>query len=270
WVNGAHTQAHTQVAWLGRVKRPAIGVSAKPTLREREAWPKASAAPKAMGEAPLSAIAYFLQWFQPIIDYSLPPEQVYQRISACELLGSCSEDALADGLSFNETIVIVASGGYQQAGIDQEGEDNHLLPLPVAFWRGSQGWQDWFDTKESFTGGEAHSYIAHHLFSQHLVIPIPNALMILLTAVLGKGFRLIKQNYPKQGSREQGAGSREDGIKIITINLKTFLSNLDNAWFIYWLVYCLVSLQFYISLKVLLPTLMPLVVFSTYSATRKQ
>ncbi|NEO15584.1 MULTISPECIES: CHASE2 domain-containing protein [unclassified Moorena] len=233
-----NTQADTQLAWLGRVKRPAI--------------------------------AYFLQWFQPIIDYSLPPEQVYQKISACELLGSCSGDALADGLSLNQTIVIVASGGYKEAGIDQEGQDNNLLPLPVAFWRRSEGWQDWFDSKSSFTGGEAHSYIAHHLFSQHLVIPIPNALMILLTAVLGKGFRLIKQDYPKQGNREQGAGSREQGRKIITIDLGSFLINLGNAWLLYWLVYCLVSLQVYISLKVLLPTLMPLVVFRIYSVTQRE
>ncbi|NES87312.1 MAG: hypothetical protein F6K10_41685, partial [Moorea sp. SIO2B7] len=110
--------------------------------------------------------------------------------------------------------------------------------------------QDWFDSKPSFTGGEAHSYIAHHLFSQHLVIPIPNALMILLTAVLGKGFRLIKQNSPEQQ--------------------QWWFSNIDNAWLLYWLVYCLVSLQVYISLKVLLPTLMPLVVFSTYSVTKRE
>ncbi|WP_424094649.1 CHASE2 domain-containing protein [Moorena producens] len=259
WVNDTDTQAdtqtNTQLAWLGRVKRPAI--------------------------------AYFLQWFQPIIDYSLPPEQVYQRISACELLGSCSGDALADGFSLNQTIVIVASGGYKEAGIDQEGQDNNLLPLPVAFWRGSQGWQDWFDGKPSFTGGEDHSYIAHHLFYQHLVIPIPNTLMILLTAVLGKGFRLIKQDYPKQGSREQGAGSRKQrcsavlgvspmsdcikkGRKIITIHLGSLLINLGNAWLLYWLVYCLVSLQVYISLKVLLPTLMPLVVFRIYSVTQRE
>ncbi|NEO39658.1 MAG: CHASE2 domain-containing protein [Moorea sp. SIOASIH] len=264
-VNGsdtqAHTQTNTQLAWLGRVKRPAI--------------------------------AYFLQWFQPIIDYSLPPEQVYQRISACELLGSCSSPLnppiLGDfdiitpqnwgvrgakltkrPITFNQTIVIVASGGYKEAGIDQEGQDNNLLPLPVAFWRGSQGWRDWFDSKSSFTGGEAHSYIAHHLFYQHLVIPIPNTLMILLTAVLGKGFRLIKQDYPKQGNREQGTGSREQGRKIITIDLGSFLINLGNAWLIYWLVYCLISLQIYISLKVLLPTLMPLVVFRIYSVTQRE
>lgn len=222
WVNDTNTQAHTQtntqLAWLGRVKRPAI--------------------------------AYFLQWFQPIIDYSLPPEQVYQRISACELLGSCSGDALADGLSLNQSIVIVASGGYKEAGIDQEGQDNNLLPLPVAFWRGSQGWQDWFDSKSSFTGGEAHSYIAHHLFFQHLVIPIPNTLIILLTAVVGKGFRLIKQDDPEQQ--------------------QWWFSNLGNAWLLYWLVYCLVSLQIYISLKVLLPILMPLVVFSSYSVTKRE
>jgi len=174
----------------------------------------------------------FLQlWWQPIIDFSIPPDKVYQRLSACEVLGSCPAQSQVPA-NLQDKVVLIAPGGYQQAGVEDEGEDNFSMPLAVSFWRKETG--------KKITGGEVHAYMIHQLLTQRLVAPIPDLWMILVAAFLGKGIRLILLYNPSQ---------RHKLVK--------------------WLgcataVYGLIGLQVYISAAVLIPLVLPSAVFCNY------
>ena len=181
------------------------------------------------------------QLFHPIIDYSIPPKQAYQTISACELLGSCTPTPPIAKTNLKFKTVIIAAGGYKQAGVDEAGEDNNYLPLPVAFWRGKKGWNDFSDGKNSFTGADIHAYTIHHFLHQHLVIPIPNFLMVLVAGVLGKFMTKKLQNH-----------SRRMQLGLIVLGTTT-------------VAYTFVSLQVYMSLSVLVPIVFPLGVFGNYT-----
>ncbi|MGB5635629.1 MAG: CHASE2 domain-containing protein, partial [Waterburya sp.] len=176
-------------------------------------------------------VSHFIQWFHPIIDFSIPPDKVFQRLSACEFLETCATQHLIPK-SLQSKIVLIAAGGYEEAGLKEHGEDNYHTPLAVNFWR------EWSNKK--FPGGEAHAYMIHHFLTQRLVVPIPDFLMVLLAALLGKGVSLILLNNPRQQKR--------------------FLIGLGGAT----AAYIWVGLQIYISAALLIPLLLPSVVFWNY------
>ena len=86
---------------------------------------------------PITALSYWLHqmWMHPIIDFSIPPQQVYQPIAAWEIL---ENPAIISNLQ--QKIVIIAPGGYDEAGISKDGEDNFVrnLPLAVSYWRNQE------------------------------------------------------------------------------------------------------------------------------------
>ncbi|HEY9299121.1 MAG TPA: histidine kinase, partial [Phormidium sp.] len=174
----------------------------------------------------------FIQaWLHPIIDFSIPPESAYERISACKLLGDClGKGKVPD--TFKNEVVLITPGGYKGAGLEGENEDNYAIPLAVGFWR---GWEE-----ENFPGGEAHAYMLHHLLTRRLVIPIPDLWMILLSGLLGKGVTLMLQDNLHQRQRW-------------VIKLGTATT-----------IYIIASLQIYISAAMLLPWFLPTVLFWNY------
>lgn len=175
--------------------------------------------------------AFLQQWLHPIIDFSIPPDSAYDRLSACKLLGDCQGKGTVPD-SFKNEVVLIIPGGYKGAGLDGKNEDNYAIPLAVGFWR---GWEE-----EKFPGGEAHAYMLHHLLTQRLVVPIPDLWMILLAAFLGKGMILILQNNPKK-----------------QLKLVIFSGGFTA-------IYVIVSLQLYISVAVLLPWFLPTILFWNY------
>lgn len=183
----------------------------------------------------LYPISHFFQWFQPIIDFSIPPEKAYQTLSACEFLETCKTQSPIPE-SLESQIVLIAAGGYEEAGVKQEGEDNFPIPSAISFWRGLS--EENFPDK--FPGGEAHAYMIHHFLTKRLVIPIPDFLMVLLAVLLGKKVFLILLNNPRQQ--------------------RQWLIVLGSAMVIYiW-----IGLQFYIWLGVLIPFLLPSGIFGNY------
>ena len=131
----------------------------------------------------------FLQaWFHPVVDFSLPPDRAYRTISACELLQQCPGDGntLTD---LSGITVLIASGGYDAAGIDLSDSDNFPVPAALSVWE-----------RESFTGGEVHAYMLHHLLTDYRVYPIPDLWMILLIAIVAKELRL---RVPHNAQRRQ-------------------------------------------------------------------
>ena len=127
----------------------------------------------------------FLQaWFHPILDFSLPPDRAYRTISACELLNQCT----GEGNTFTDltdTVVVIAPGEYEEAGIE-DSKDNRPPPAALSVWQ-----------QNSFTGGEVHAYMLHHLLANDRVYPIPDLWMILLVAIAAKELRL-RMPYNRQ------------------------------------------------------------------------
>jgi len=185
---------------------------------------------------PLTNQAYLLRqwWLQPLIDYSIPPDQIYRLIPAWQLLEQ------PDQISWpsDPHVILIAPWGYGEAGVDQEGEDNYLLPTAVQYWRHRIP----LDLRPSvFPGAEAHAYMTHHFLNRRLVIPIPDLWMILLAAVFAKGLTLlIRQASSKQRLRRMGL------LAAAT------------------LLYGFLSFQLYISGNILLPILFPIATIWVY------
>lgn len=194
---------------------------------------------------PVTNLSYLLRqrWLQPLVDFSLPPDRVYHRVSAWDLLEAPAQTLQVLKLSSLQDIaVIVAPGGYDEAGFTQIGEDNLPRPIALGYWhRRSEG----ANSLRGFTGGELHAYMTHHLLRNHLIVPIPDVWMILLAALVGKGVTIL------------GAHSRQAQIIHGVLVGGTA-------------VYGLVSLQLYISGAVLLPWLLPSLTIWLYSTQQLQ
>lgn len=185
---------------------------------------------------PLTAFSYKLRqlWLQPIVDFSIPPAQVYQQIPAWQLL---EEGANAPQLShLAQQVAIVAPGGYSEAGVAQP--DTFPMPPAVEYWlkRSHSG-----HAPERLTGGEVHAYFIHHYLNQRLVIPIPDLWGIAIAILLGKAFlvlvetlKYLRKNRPL--------------IAILVIGILA--------------IYGSISLQIYLWAAVLLPWLLPSLAFA--------
>jgi CHASE2 domain len=177
-------------------------------------------------------------WLQPINDFSVPPNQVYQRVFAWQLFDkSFNSPALQ---KVEQKVVIVAPGGYDEAGVTL-GADNFPVPMAMSYWRKKQ--QAKASQREIypkfFTGAEAHAYAIYHWRSQQLVIPIPDFWMILIASLIGKWTILM---LPQQQQQQRWVV----GLAITTT------------------VYGLTGLQVYILANLLLPWFFPSAVFWLY------
>lgn len=124
-------------------------------------------------------------WLHPIIDYSLPPEQIYSTLSAQELLNPSTH---FDAAALRQSVIVVPN--YASAGIDRENEDNFRAPAAFQYWH---------DTSHKvLTGGEYHAYLLHQYLNRRFVVPLPDVWFVLLGALLGKSIHLLWKCY---GSR---------------------------------------------------------------------
>jgi CHASE2 domain/CHAT domain len=145
-------------------------------------------------QSPYSGIASLPKqpWLTPINDLSIPPDQVFQPISSSQVLAKHSEHWSQLKLR-PLPIIIIAPGGYAEAGVRAEGEDNLPIPWVVNYWRSRLGRTS--DSVEVFTGGEAHAYRVYQLLNRKWVILIPDFLLIVCAAILGKQIQLcLKQS----------------------------------------------------------------------------
>lgn len=115
--------------------------------------------------------ALMQMWLHPLIDYTVPPDQVYQSISAWQLLETPQISDIGD------RIVLITPGGYIDAGV-KPGDDNFMRPKALSYW---------FQSPGKITGGESHAYMIQNLLQHRLILPIPDFWMIGIAAILGKG-----------------------------------------------------------------------------------
>lgn len=173
-------------------------------------------------------------WFQPILDFSIPPTTAYNTIASRDLLN----DALHDTPEFenlNRSVVVLATGGYDEAGFEEEGQDNFTAPFGIALQ----------SRRKTFTGGEAHAYMLHHLLERHLVYPLPDVWLIVLAAWLGKEISIRTSRLKKKKWKQLQIG----GLTV--------------------LVYGMAGLQIYTMAGVLLPWFLPSLVYFGLSGAEK-
>ena len=185
-------------------------------------------------------------WLYPILDFSIPPHQIYDRLPAWSLL---EESIPAARIKPSPSVVMIAAGGYDGAGISQP--DYFPVPPAMKYWRERLQLSSQEDSEVTsgladlprFTGGEAHAYMIHHLLTRRLVIPIPDAWLVLLAAILGKATILPFNQMPL----------KRQGRLCLSLGL------LGGTG-----IYLLLGWQLYISAAVLLPWLFPVAIVWLY------
>ncbi|GAA6623531.1 hypothetical protein [Scytonema sp. NUACC26] len=176
-------------------------------------------------------------WLHPIIDFSIPPNQVYESVPAWQLLDNNTRNPPLANIQ--KQVVIIAPGGYGEAGMSIDKEDNFDLPPALDFWRLQQG-----NNSRIIPGGEVHSYMVHHFLKQRLVIPIPDVWILGIAVLMGKYLYYILCKNPRY---------RWQWLMLLTL-----LTG----------VYGIISLEIYISsLAVILPWFLPSATVWTYFIT---
>ena len=180
----------------------------------------------------VTQLSYYLgqAWLHPLLDYSIPPKQVYQHLSAWQLLAESNHSSILQEAS--QPVMLIAAG-YDDAGIQDGGDDNKKAPRVMRYW-----WND--PSREYMSGGEVHAYHIHHIERNAFVIPIPDFWWVGMAALIGKWGYL---------DRWKGLLKRD---RIIRLNILSLL-------------YGLATLQVYISLQILLPWLLPTALLNSYA-----
>lgn len=215
---------------------------------------------KKVNISPITKISqYFGQhWLEPIVDYSLPPNTIYQVIPAWQLLENNdnfvnNEINLTNLQILKNKVFLIASGGYKEAGIDGD-KDYFSLPLATKFWHKKD-----FIYRETFTGGEVNAYMIHHWLTQHLIIPIPDLWLILVAGLLAKSIEKYLLSFNNNGKNLL--------LKLPNSNLKL---NIYYLLITANLIYFGLSLQIYITLNLILPIILPSLSFWTYFLFRSK
>ncbi|BAZ00305.1 putative Chase2 sensor protein [Tolypothrix tenuis PCC 7101] len=176
---------------------------------------------------------------QPILDYSIPPSQVYTTIPAWQLIENPDINKFP---LVSKQVVLIAVGSDDRLGIAPGQPDRSPAPAAYSYWT-KQPW---------LTGGETLAYMIHHFVSNRLVIPIPSILLIGIAMILGK----ITVFVIKSQSRLSLTRRRQ-----ITFGAVGAV-----------ILYGLLGLQIYITAAILLPWFLPSSVFLAYvlPATRRK
>lgn len=132
-------------------------------------------------------------WLQPLVDFSIPPTRIYERTPAHQLW---EPNGLQNPAHLRQQVILIASDRYATAGLDDQTPDLMAAPEAVRFWTPPNQ-----PTQTKLTGGELLAYGIHHLQQRHLVIPIPDAWMVLLAAIVGKRLSRVRSRrlWPSVG-----------------------------------------------------------------------
>jgi CHASE2 domain/CHAT domain len=193
-------------------------------------------------------------WLEPIIDYSIPPDRIYDRIAAWRVM-----EQSFDPTRLSQQVVIIGGGEYTDGEESVSDSDQYSLPSAVQYWRdrlpidnnAAQFPGGHAVNQPSYlprlTGAETHAYMVHHLLNQRLVIPIPDLWLIGVAAVVGKLAIAMQQ-------RQLG------GLRSPASQVKRWRFGLMSATAFYGLL----SLQLYISAGILLPFFLPSITIWLY------
>ncbi|NEQ29893.1 MAG: CHASE2 domain-containing protein [Leptolyngbya sp. SIO4C5] len=185
---------------------------------------------------PLTAFSfhYGQSWLYPIVDFSLPPETIYQKLPAWEFLARSPADLRQE---FSQPVLLIMPGGYGDAGVNAFSADNYSLTPALRYW---QRQTDAEALNTIVPGGELHAYQFHHFRHRHWVVPLPDLWLVALAALLAKSLAL---------SVSAPASQRWRSLGLLTGAIA---------------LYGLVSLQVYVSGLVLIPWCLPSALLLAY------
>jgi hypothetical protein len=163
-------------------------------------------------------------WFQSIIDYSIPPEFIYEVIPSEQLLDG---SAKIDNPEAN--VFLIAPGGYLEAGIEGPGADNYHIPWAIRFrllgeLKNSSG-IEYFRDSRGLTGGEVHAYMANQLLNKSLVQRLPDWILVGLVVALAILFVFITTQSHRQTN---GRSRLSNKIILLVLNSAFILFCLDS------------------------------------------
>lgn len=188
---------------------------------------------------PITIFSYLFRqmWLHPIIDFSIPPQQVYEPLPAWHLL----ENKLnPQQISRIPQQVVIIAPKYSDAGINFDGQDNFLLPAALRYWFKQDSASS---QRKSLTGGEVHAYMVDRYLQKRLVIPLPDLWFVGMGIILGKSLLILTQKN-----------------KLALTNKHYFVAIIGMGIAIYGIA----SLQFYISNAIILPWLFPTLTIGIY------
>lgn len=173
-----------------------------------------------------------------IIDFSLPPDIVYEKKSADNFLNESPSETLRRNIK--QQVIIISPEEY-----DRKYLSDYPAPLAFEYWChfGDRENQDnkKKDCSERITTGESHAYRVHHFLSQHQIILIPDICLIGIAIIIGKWSNLKLQQQKLKQRRK---------------------TSLILAWITF--SYFLIGLQVYIFASVAIPLFFPSVTFWFY------
>jgi hypothetical protein len=177
---------------------------------------------------------------QYVIDFSIPQEHAYQYISA-ETLFNDSQSAVAN-TDITSKMIIIAAGDY--VGSYQNLPYSFPMPLALQYWcraslrlRYSTG----YDCPRTFSNAEAQAYMIHHFLNFYRILHIPDIWIMGIAAILAKAAQL--------GICSSRTWTTQRWLRLLAGGN---------------LVYIVISLQAYITVRVLLPLAVPSLVFWCY------
>ncbi|NEO51296.1 MAG: CHASE2 domain-containing protein [Moorea sp. SIO4A3] len=170
-----------------------------------------------------------------IIDFSIPPRQVYKSITAKELLNFPVPNPELQHYVMKQ-VVIITHSDYNDT------EDDFYFPSGARYWCHyyQPVKQDLNKCLEVLTRGEVLAYMVHHIIRQHRVVLIPDQWVIFLATFIGKWTTIILRKQLIQRHKQ-----------VLTLGIITG-------------VYGLVVLQVYISALVLIPWFLPSILVCFY------
>ncbi|MEB3355113.1 MAG: CHASE2 domain-containing protein [Synechococcales bacterium] len=173
-------------------------------------------------------------WLEPIIDFSIPPDRVYTRVPAWQLL----DPSQSPPMDLSQQIALIAAGSDDRTAIAPGSPDRFPAPLALRYWQ-RQHW---------LTGGESLAYMTQHLTTQRLVVPVPHLWMVGLAAVVAKATVVGLKGHQRRPHLNGKRWARYVGLGLAIATLALGL----------------LSLQLFISAELLFPWLLPAVLFWAY------
>jgi hypothetical protein len=214
----------------------------------------------------------FLLGVEYVMDFSIPPNRVYEWTAAKDLL--TLDPAIQEKIQ--EQIVIIAAGGdYREA------EDTFPVRLALHHWcdppqktaycafdLGNSGQENPFNSRQ-FTGGEVHAYMAYHwLYPERQVVQVHNFWAMAVAIVVGKAIFLVLINRETLMQKRLVALlnlAAQRFLKALRLYSKSgeSIAPFSNAKLVFWLlslgsvVYGGICLQIYIWWGLLIPWFLP-------------
>ncbi len=171
---------------------------------------------------------------EPVVDYSIPPEQIYTKIPAWKLIENADINKFP---LLSQQVVLIAVSSDERFGSSDTQPDRFTAPSAIHY-RTQKYW---------LTGGESLAYMTHNFLTRRMVIPIPDIWIIGLAIILSKITNYLLKQKLKFSQK-----------KAIPASIGAVI------------IYGVAGLQIYISAAILIPWFLPSAVFLAFTLPKNK